>query len=151
MNESQLFAEVSEIVKSKIEAGQVVVQPWLVQHVIQSHSEIQGGDSDFYLLCAHGYLPHVVKNVLRHWKDDPAKQRERDAQMVLDGFERLQRAYLVRRDDDSVLVPINQLTYDEGMAKVREYERMAAGCKLHSEELRRYFAGRQSTVMVQFD
>lgn len=112
--------------------------------VISRHEQVEGEDKDFYLLCAWGHVRVVVRQVLRRYKGEP--EVELDQQIVMPGFKRLQRGYLVERGKESMLVPTDQLKNEELDAKAKEYDQMAEGCRLHALELRRYMMQRRSAA-----
>ena len=135
-SEKELIAEVAERVESGLEEGRPVQAASLANAVISRHERIEGRDKDFYLTCAWSHVRVVVRQVLRRYKGEP--EVEPDRQIVMPGFKRLQRGYLLERDKESVLVRIDQLTHAELDEKAEEYERMGEGCRLHALELRRY-------------
>jgi hypothetical protein len=135
MKQGDLLDEVQAIVDAGIAANRTVPATWLTNEVIESHPDIKGRDVDWYRLCAYEHVRDTVRKVLRQYKGLPD---ETPRQIILPGCERLQRAYLVEREGEQTVVPIDQLTEGEITTKIREYERMAAGCIEHAEELRRY-------------
>ena len=139
-SEKELTAEVAELVRRGLLEGRTVQTSWLANAVISRHELIEGDDKDFYVLCAWSHVRVIVRQVLRRYKAEP--EAKTDPQIVMPGFERLQRGYLVDREKESVLVPTDQLTDAELNAKANEYGRMAEGCRLHALELRRYMMQR---------
>ena len=137
----ELVAEVAELVERGLSEGRTVQAASLVGAVISRHERIEGEDKDFYLICAWSHVRVVVRQILRRYKGEPAA--EPDQQIVMPGFQRLQRGYLVERGKGSMLVPTKQLRNDELEARAEEYGRMAEGCNLHALELRRYIMWRR--------
>jgi len=138
-SEKDLFDEVQAIV----DANQCAIKTdWLANSVMSRHSDISGSDKDFYVLCAWAHVKTAVRAVVRRYR--PEATEEPDRQIVLPGFDRLQVKYHVERNDESYLVPIDELTDQEIDAKAAEYERMAEGCRLHAAELRRYKRDRRA-------
>ena len=143
-SEKKLTAEVAQLVRRGLLEGRTVQTWWLTNAVaarqLADREPIGGGDKEFYLISAWRHLREVavrqVRQVLRRYKAEP--EAKTDPQIVMPGFERLQRGYLVDREKESVLVPTDQLTDTELDAKANEYGRMAEGCRLHALELHRY-------------
>jgi hypothetical protein len=65
-------------------------------------------------------------------------------QLTLDGFEFLQSVYLVKRDNESIGIHIDDLTDEEIMQKVKQYNKAAEGYKRHAKELLRFLKNRKS-------
>lgn len=135
MPQSDIIEEVRAFIRDGIEAKRVQSSKWITQAIVENHSDIFGSDADFYLRCALEHVRDTVGNVIGKFKDAIAII---NPQIVLDGFEHLQKAYLIERDSDSAIVPIDDCTLEEINAKIAEYEQMAAGCMAHAKELRTY-------------
>ncbi len=140
ITQNDLQTEVDELIRIGIEAGQVMPPSWIVNEIVGRHALIDGDDVDFYRLCAFGHVRDTVRRVLRDFKGD---KPETPAQLRLPGYEHLQKAYLVEREDEQQIVPLSMCTRDELENKIAEYQSMAAGCLLHADELRRYLDSRQ--------
>lgn len=140
-SQSELIEEIKAVIDA-LEDHQPAVASWIVQGIVSAHGDIQGTDKDFYVLCAFGHVRTAVREVFRRYRVAP--DEEPDPQLIMPGFERLQKRYLVERDGDQIAVPIEQLTDQEIDEKIAELERMAAGCKCHAEELRRYKGSRRA-------
>lgn len=134
MQESSIYPEVRKIIADKVHQGEVVVIDWLTHEIISSKDGISGSDLDFYRVCAFTHVKDVVKRCVGKYDSKPTTDR----QLTLDGFEYLQVAYTVARDEQIVLVPVNQLSDDEIEARAKAYDDMADGCKAHARELRSY-------------
>ena len=139
LSEKELVAEVAELVERGLSEGRTVQAASLVSAVISRHERVEGEDKDFYLLCAWSHVRVVARQALRRYKEPI----EPDRQIVMPGFQRLQRGYFVERGKESMLVPIDQLRNGELDAKANEYDQMAEGCRLHALELRRYIMWRR--------
>jgi hypothetical protein len=138
MSETSIYGDVRKFIADKVANGEIVVVEWLTHEIISSKSDIDGGDTEFYRVCAYTHIKDVVKRCVGKYDSKPVL----DQQLTLDGFEHLQVAYTVERDAQIVLVPVNQLTDDEIEARAKEYERMALSCRAHARELRAYQAAR---------
>lgn len=135
MKQSELIAEVSGLVEERIERGETTETSWLTQAIVSEHPGIEGDDVDWYLLCAHEHVSDTVRTVVRRYK--PSEEKP-DSQLILDGFERVQRAYAIERSGKSFIVPTHLLSDGEIATKVSELRGMAAGCHQHADELERF-------------
>lgn len=57
---------------------------------------------------------------------------------VLPGYNRLQKAYSIKRGGVDCIVAIHKLTFEETNGKIRELQRLADGAQEHARELRRF-------------
>lgn len=69
-----------------------------------------------------------------------------DAQLVLEGFERLQKEYLIEEDGAQVSVPIEEMSDAQLMEKHAELRAMGDGCYLHADEILRYVERRRAAI-----
>ena len=141
--EGDLVAEVERIVEAAIDANTPAHKTWITHQVVSAHKSISGEDVEWYRVCAYGHIGTVVRNVIRRYKPSSGETSE---QLVMPGCERLQRAYLVTRAGDSVVVPIGQCTDQELALKEDELRRMARGCQQHADEIAAYRAQRKSAT-----
>ena len=132
--------EIRKLVSDKVEAGLVVRVEWLTTEILSTKSDIQGDDADFYVACGVDFIKDTVKRCIGHYQ--PKAASEPDRQIVMDGFDHMQKAYTVERDSETVLVPVDMLSDDEIEARALELEAMARGCIAHAKELRAYRRGR---------
>lgn len=138
MSEASISTEVRKFIADKIENGDTIVVAWLANEFVSSKSGIEGDDAGFYRDCAILQLKGIIRSCIGKYD----AKRVTDAQLTLDGFEHLQRAYTVMRADQVVLVPINQLSDSELLARADEYDVMAKSCRDHAREIRSYIAAR---------
>jgi len=139
LKQSDLLHEVQEIIELGLKSGQVMPAAVITQSIVNDHDEIVGADRDFYLLCAYHHVRNSVRAVLRDYR---GSAEHTPAQLKLDGYEYLQKAYLIERglgqETEPTVVPITQCTDAELALKAREYRAMADGCNHHADELDRY-------------
>lgn len=133
-SEKDLTAEVEAIINARDSA---IDTDWLAEEIMARHSDINGEDADFYILCARHYVKTAVRNVVRRYRLGPDEIIE--AQEILPGFERLQRRYHIERGGRSLIVPIEEIGMSEMRTKIQEYESLMDGWRIHIAELRRYF------------
>ena len=143
MQFENVASEVRRFIADKVASGQTIVVEWLTNEIISAKSAIEGADAAFYRTCAFSHVKEIVKRSIgKYDKREP----ETDRQIVMDGFEHLQIAYTVERQGDVVLVPVNQLTDHELLARAREYDEMARGCRSHAREIRDYVRERSEAA-----
>lgn len=133
-----LRREVHRIIEVHLAAGRKVVWAWLVKDVLDRHPLPLIRDHDFNVICRRIAVGETAREVLRDLKlaaDDPKKV---SGPGTLPGFEHLQQGYPVERDDEIVIVPIDQMTRAERLDRARQYRSMARGCIAHARELERY-------------
>lgn len=136
-----VFKEIRKYVTDKVNSGAIVRVDWLTAEIINQRDRFEGADADFYLICAHKHVAEVVKECIGKYKPKP----ETDAQLVLDGFEHLQKSYPVEREGCRVLVPVHMLTDDELEARALEYIEMSKGCIAHAKEIRAFIKARSKS------
>ena len=134
-------AMIEKMVSDKIDAGQVVNMQWAVTDILNEYSDIDGSDVDFYIITARQYANDLVKACIKKYEssDDGLP-----GQIVLEGFEYLQKAYPILRDKTRVLVPISDMSDEELSAKADEKYAMAKGNKAHGDEIIHYVDSRRA-------
>lgn len=139
-SENDLLNEVRAVREARLAAHQPVPKSWLVQAVLAQHTGIEGDDKDFYVCCAYAKVADTVRKVINQHKlnDDGAA-----TEPTLDGFEHVQRSYLVDRDGEPVEVPTDLLTDAELLAKADMLDKFAFANRAHAVELRRYVGTRR--------
>jgi len=139
MDIKQIKTDIEKLVTQKIDSGQPVAMSWLTQEVLNDHSDITGEDVDFYIVCARYYVSDQVKRQIKKFEPSTAEQ---DGQLVMDGFDHLQKAYPVERGEERVIMPVWKMTDKELEDRALEYDAMAHGCIAHAEDIRRYIEQR---------
>jgi len=134
--------EIRKMVSDRVDAGLIVRVEWLTTEILSMKSEINGRDADFYVACGVDFIKDTVKRCIGQYQ--PKASAATDAQIVMDGFDHMQKAYSILRDGETVLVPVDMLTDEEIEAREAELEAMARGCIAHAKELRRYRLNRAS-------
>ncbi len=124
-------------------ADQAIPTSWLVQHIFDRHKE--SFTDDFGRGVAFDAFRSYVREVMQKYKLDAKREDEPDPQMVLPGYKRVQKRYLVTRNRESISVPAEQLTRLEVDDKIGELRRMGHGCFEHADELGKYLAERLGT------
>ncbi len=134
-----LTDEIAALIDGRLANGDIVQAAWIVQEIMLKHTDISGGDTDWYRTQTRRQVASRVRAVVSRYK--PADTT--DPQLVLPGFERVQKAYPVMRGDEHVIVETPRMTDEEIDEKIAELRRMSDGCRLHANELHRYKLDRQ--------
>jgi hypothetical protein len=137
MMREELLSEVAAIVEKTIEGGKPVRAAWVAKTIVDDHGT---EDIEWLQRCSLELVRNAVRKVLRRYHPD--EEGETDPQLTLPGYQRVQKAYLVRRRGQQVVVPIEKLSAAEIRLKITELRRMADGCLEHGEELERYLVKR---------
>lgn len=147
MDIKAINASIEKLVSDKIQNAEPVAMSWITQEVLSNHGNIQGDDTEFYMVCARHYVSDQVKRQIK--KYEPTESQA-DAQLIMEGFDHLQKAYPVERNEERVIMPIELMTDDEVLKRSNEYRAMAAGCTNHAKELIQYLEqrGASSTAVV---
>lgn len=132
--------EIRQIVTDRINSGVIVRVEWLTTEILAMKDRIEGDDADFYIACGVDYIKDTVKRCIGAYA--PKAAAATDAQIVMEGFDYMQKAYTVTRAEEVVLVPVHLLSDAEIEARALELEAMAKGCIAHARELRAYVSGR---------
>ena len=122
----------------------IISKTELVMGILGDHDDISGEDADF-ALCAANEM--VKSRVERYWRTLKAADEDDEGseQLLMEGFEHLQRRYILPRGDEAVAVPVRVMTDEELIAKADEHRRMGAGHFAHADELDRYRSERAAT------
>jgi hypothetical protein len=110
---------------------------WITEAVMQLHPVPEGDDADFYLCCARAWVRQAVGRRLGRAKLS-ALRTDDERQDTLEGFERVQKEYLLEEDGVSVSVPIEDMSDAQIIEKETELIAMGSGCFEHAAELQRY-------------
>jgi hypothetical protein len=136
MKQSDLVGEIEDIIQREcLGPRRPILKSWLRQAIITRHPRIYGDDADFAILCVAEHVEDTVEQVARRYK--PKADRQQQTEMVFEGYEYVQKAYMIDRDGDSTLVPTGLATPEELRAKAKDLRQMGAGCYAHADELDR--------------
>lgn len=137
MTTNDIFKEVNQIIRSRIDNGQIANPKWVTQAVVMAHADISGADAEWHQVLAYDKVRDIVRECASRYKIK--KPEDGDRQLLLGPqFEFLQVAYAVKRDDEQLVIPTSLLTDEEVEQKAVELEKMGDGCYKHADELRRY-------------
>lgn len=115
--------------------GDDILHPdYITQSVMLSHQIIEGEDADFHLCCSRLFIRNEVRQVL----NKNILNASTDDQLVMEGFDYLQKRYQVKRDGEMVNVRVDKMTSEERRKKANEYFSMGDALHKHAHELIRY-------------
>lgn len=142
---SDLSKEIDEEI-ARFDHESVLRPDYITNAVMQRHPDIDGEDASFYaVLCRVEVRNQVGKHLGKRFNTTAESQAERDAQLVLEGFERLQKRYLLADGEEIVAIRVEDMTSAQRRAKAAELRAMGAGCYQHADELDRYDAQRAAS------
>ena len=139
-NHADLMREITENIDNLIDQKEIVNPDWVTQSFMAAHADLHGTDSECAIFNMRANVRSEVRRHLNKFKLGP--EGDTDPQLLLPGFTRMQRVYLVNREGQQVGVPVEHLTREEIQAKCAELLAMSDGCLEHVRELRRYLADR---------
>lgn len=137
MKINDIFKEVDQEIRSRVDNGQIANPVWVTQAVYNSHSDITGADAEWHQVLSYAKVRDIVRESVSRYKVKTPDQADR--QLLLGPqFEFLQVAYAVKRENEQLVIPISLMTQEEVESKAVELEKMGDGCYRHADELRRY-------------
>ncbi|MBN3756040.1 hypothetical protein G3N95_24070 [Paraburkholderia sp. Tr-20389] len=139
-NANDLNCEIDEVIEATVGKKP---PDWITEVVMQRHNQPDGEDRDFYLVCARGYVRSMVGKRLGRAKLSTAIVP--DEQLVLPGFTRVQKEYLIEEEGVTVSIPIDDMTDEQIAEKEAELTVMGTGCFEHAAELQRYRLARAAS------
>lgn len=140
MTPREVSAEIERQISISMDAGAVLDPAWITQAIMADHNDLSGEDAAFAICCTREYVRNEVRRRFNRFKLTP--ETHSDPQLVLPGFEKLQRYYAIEREGAASIVPIEMMTSAELMAKRAELEAMGRGCIDHANELGQYVSMR---------
>lgn len=133
-----LTAEINAMVLDNLNAEIAVHPNFVTTQILEKRKDIKGKDTDFYQCVAYAQVRHEVGNCIRRLKITPESAVIPDPQLILPGFVRLQKAYLVDNDGIQMAIPITKMSRKQRFEKINELRVMGDGCYQHADELERY-------------
>lgn len=144
-SQTDLSREIDDVILDLESSGAPRLHPdWITQTVLDRHADIEGEDADFYLCVGRETVRAAVRKRLNRYKAEPSVKA--DEQIVLEGFERLQKHYLIDEDGTQVAVNINVMSDAQLASKALELRAMGEGCFQHADEIERYRAQRRQAA-----
>lgn len=132
----QIREELRAEISRQMEVRNDEIEPaWVAQAVLVAHSEIDGDDKDFYLCAARQAIQHEARQIVNALDKGDVIGPE---QLVMEGFNYLQRYYVVERDGRRPAIAIDQCSREELEAKEREHFTRSETEAEHAREIRRY-------------
>lgn len=131
--------EISAKIQWLIENNGSVLHPRFIAHsVVSDHPDVNGEDADFYKVVSYEKLRDEVRQQINRMKVKTDDEQDSQQQLLMPGFDYLQRRYFVPRDGETCIVKIEEMSDEEIEAKAKEREAMGRACFAHADELRRY-------------
>jgi hypothetical protein len=127
-----------DLINAALERGEIARRDLIVDRILAEHSEVYGDDAPFYIELAKTAIEGKISKHIGKFAQDPREY----VQLVLPGFDYMTKAYPVEREGEHMIVPVDQCTDVELLARAMEFDQMAAGLKLHAREIREYVRAR---------
>ncbi|WP_143328034.1 hypothetical protein [Caballeronia pedi] len=116
---------------------------WITQAIMRRHPLPKvTKHADFYEYNTRANVREAVAAQVRRAKLNT--EAVPDRQGVLEGFERLQKEYLVERDGTEVAMPIESMSDEQLMEQFYKLQAMEKGLFQHGQEILRYIDLRRS-------
>lgn len=141
---ADLTREIAEAISTLMEQGQTLRREWIVQTILARHDDVEGEDADFYRCASRKTIEGAVRQQINRF--EPKAEVTPDRQLVLEGFERLQRYYALEERGELIAIPVDAMTDAQLEAKQAELIAMGAGCYQHAEEIQRYRDARRAAA-----
>jgi hypothetical protein len=149
--EERVRSEINAVLDQLQARGEAVQPQWVTHEICSRHRAglavlgadaptAQVDDRDFWEYAGYAQTRKLTTRCVNE-REQPDARADNP---VLPGFEYLHHYYVHTRDGVDVMVPIEQSTDDELLAKAATYETLAASCTAHATELRRYVDWRRA-------
>ena len=144
---TDLKEEIKRVIDRTISAGMRVRASWIATEIGNSHPDHFGKDVDFWQLTGISGVHAEVRRFISSIKtDEEDEEQQGKLPFTVSGYRYLQKIYFVSDpttpEEGNVGIPINEMSDSQIENKANEYEKMAAGCVAHADELRRYLRNR---------
>jgi hypothetical protein len=143
--QDKLDEQINAVLERLQELGQKWEPKWITKEICDRHTgglrEEDESVEDavaFWRFTGSGFTRDAVRRRINARAETKPEDQENPRQSVLEGFDRLQSYYLVRRGGEDLGVPVQGMTDAELDAKAAQIRRMGDGCHAHSDELIRY-------------
>lgn len=134
-SQTQLQAEISAKIELLKRENAAHLSPvWITQAVMADHADIHGEDANFHLCCSR----LAVRKEATRSVNKTESPVDPNPQLTLEGFDYLQKYYVVGKGDERVGVRIDLLSDAQLDQKADEYAAMGNTCFAHAAEIRRY-------------
>lgn len=147
MNTKELEQEASKLIADRIQNNQTVQMTWAVQELINKQGIITGEGVPFYDLCAREFVYKLIKKAVNRYETGAAGDSD-SPQMTLEGYDYLQEAYTVVRDEERQLVPVGDLTDEELLERASDFRKQSLTLIAHADDIDSYVAKRKGIAAV---
>lgn len=144
MKKETIRGEIAAIVARRLKKDEAVPVNWVVHEFLNKHDRISGKDVEIYRVAAYSYVRDQAKRVIGKF-DTAIDPEQMD---LLPGEEHIRTAYSIRRGEEFALVPTDQCTDDELLARADDFVRNAKGLEAHAADLRRYVGVRRVVAKI---
>lgn len=136
--------DVAAVLTDMEEQGVRAIGPGAVVHDVIASFGVHDDQDPRYQQAMIEHVHRVVNQMINSYKVQPETDDQVDGQLVLPGYQRLQRRYLVKEDGATFAVQVQALKDDQLYEKAAELRNMGEGCFLHADEIERYVEERNA-------
>lgn len=136
--------DVAAVLTEMEEQGIRAIGPGAVVHDVIATFGVHEKQDVRYQEAMVDYVKRIVAQMINSFKVKAELDDEVDGQLVLPGYQRLQRRYLVKENAETVAVQVQALNDNQLLEKASELRSMGEGCFLHADEIERYIQERAS-------
>lgn len=144
--ESKFELEIATTVAEWDKAGKELVPAFITHEIITKHEAglaRQNEHTDFFKHYAYlGHRKDVGTYIAKVYGDTDDERKK--LELVLPGFEHIQRRYVIKRNGEDVAVHPNDMTDEEIDAREQLLRRRGRACFAHADELKRFKSLRKS-------
>lgn len=139
---SEINAKIDELDRT----GQEWSPQWIAHTVCAAHDDglAQNEHAEFWKYGGYKTCREETRRCINRRAGD---EESAELQMVFEGFEHLQRYYVVERKGDSVGIPVEQLSDEELQAKAALHRSFGAAHFAHADEIDRFIGWRTAPPM----
>lgn len=118
----------------------------VTEAIVKKWFDIEGEPGDRWLCAAHDSIQRAVGQAMNSEK--AAEETSEDSQLVMEGFERLQKRYVIEREGERQYVLTTELSDEELAEKAEEHRRLGRGNFQHADEIERYIEERRAGMIA---
>lgn len=141
---ASIYQDVSRVLSEMEQNAVRAIRPAdVAQEVIDSFGVHDSQDARYQIAMVE-YVRRIVASNFNRYKVREELDEEVNDQLILPGFNRLQRRYLVKDGDETVAVKVEDIPDNLLFEKASELRSMGEGCFLHADEIERYIEKRST-------
>ncbi len=133
-----LAQKIASEIKNLIDAKKVINPNNITAKICADHKDELTDNADFSTYNIHANVRNVVGKMISQ-KFNDKKNNIDENQLVMEGFEQLQKYYIVNRGKIDLAIPIDEMTTSEVNERAEKLRKIGASYYKHADELELYF------------